>query len=263
MTSPPPKPVLLTGASGNLGRHLAATLAAEGWTLRLTDVAPFPDPLPERATFTRCDLGQGVEVLRLAEGCGFIAHFGGASHDGFSFEEILNATGRGTYHVYEAARRGGARVLFASSNHAIGFHERATALDDDCDLRPDSLYGLSKCWGELMAGLYWRKHGVESVLVRIGSCFPEPADERMLSTWLSYDDLGRLVIAAGTATDVGCDVIWGASDNAQTFWRSDAREKIGWRPQDSADRWADRVRGKLSGDPIAERFQGGVYCARG
>ena len=256
------KPVLLTGASGALGRQLVKALSAEGWTLRLSDVVPFPDPLPEKASFTRCDLGNGIEVLRLAEGCGFIAHFGGASHDGWAFEEIVNANLRGLYHIYEAARRERARVLFASSNHTIGFHERTTPLDDDCPLLPDSFYGLSKVYGEYMARLYWMKHGVESVLVRIGSCFPEPTDERMLSTWLSYADLARLVIAAGQAEHVGCEVVWGASANARTFWRRDAREKLGWAPQDSADPFADKLMGKLLGDPAADRYQGGTYTTR-
>ena len=256
------KPVLLTGASGNLGRSLATALAAEGWTLRLTDAAPFPDPLPARASFTRCDLGAGVEVARLAEGCGLILHFGGASHDGFGFEEILDANLRGLYHVYEAARREGARVVFASSNHAIGFHERATPLDDDCELMPDSFYGLSKCYGELMGKLYWKKHGVESVNVRIGSSFPEPVDERMLSTWLSYADLARLMVAAATPDPVGYRIVWGASANARSYWRRDGRAALGWEPRDSADGHAEAVRGKVSGDPVAERHQGGVYTAR-
>lgn len=257
------KPVLLTGASGALGRYLTKFLAAEGWTLRLTDLAPFPDPLPERARFTRCDLGDAVTVLRLAEGCGLILHFGGASTDEFPFEQVLNANLRGLYHVYEAARRERARVVFASSNHAIGFHERSTPLDGDCALMPDSFYGLSKAYGELMGRLYWMKHQVENVSVRIGSCFPEPTDERGLSTWLSYADLARLMVAAAHADQVGCETIWGASANARTYWRNDAREKIGWAPQDSADGWADKLTGKLIGDPVADRYQGGIYCARG
>src|SRR5581483_1182923 len=182
----PARPVLLTGASGALGRQLAKALAAQGWTLRLTDIAPFPDVLPEKASFTRADLQDGVAILRLAEGCGAILHFGGCSINR-SFEEVLGPNIRGLYHVYEAARRESARVVFASSNHAIGFHERSEKLDADCELRPDSYYGLSKAYGELMGKLYWDKHGVETISIRIGSSFPEPVDARMLSTCLSYD----------------------------------------------------------------------------
>jgi uronate dehydrogenase len=260
MSDIPAKAVLLTGASGALGRQLAAYLGARGWTLRLTDIAPFPDALPERASFVRADLNDGVAILRQAEGCGMILHFGGVAVER-PFEEVLGANIRGLYHVYEAARRERARVLFASSNHSIGFHERITPLDDDAQFLPDGYYGASKAYGELMARLYHYKHGVESVLVRIGSCFSEPTNERMLSTWLSYGDLCRLCERATLAERTGCAVIWGASANSRSYWRDDARALIGWQPQDSADAYADKVRGIVSGDPVQERFQGGPYTA--
>jgi uronate dehydrogenase len=258
MTDLSAKPVLLTGASGALGRQLTRALGQLGWTLRLTDIAPFPDPLPKGAAFTRADLNSGVDVLRMAEGCGLILHFGGISTEK-PFEEVLGPNLRGLYHIYEAARREHARVVFASSNHSIGFHERSEKLDHDCQFRPDSFYGLSKAYGELMGRLYWDKHGVESVLVRIGSCFPEPNNARMLSTWLSYADLARLMVRVAATEKVGCAVIWGASNNTRTFWDKDAREKLGWAPQDSADPYAGQLAGKVSGDPVEERYQGGGY----
>lgn len=256
----PTKPILLTGASGALGRQITRGLSALGWPLRLTDIRPFPDPLPAGTAFVAADLNDGVAILRLAESCGTILHFGGTSIDR-PFEEVLGPNIRGLYHVYEAARRERARVVFASSNHSIGFHERGEQLDHDCQFRPDSYYGLSKAYGELMGRLYWDKHGVESVLVRIGSCFPEPVDARMLSTWLSYADLVRLMQRCVLAEQVGCAVIWGASANTRTFWGKDARGKIGWAPQDSADTFAAQLGGKVSGDPVIERYQGGAYCA--
>lgn len=263
MPETPAKPVLLTGASGALGRVLAASLSAAGWTLRLTDIAPFPGTLPAGAVFTRADLNDGVTMLRLAEGCGAIVHLGGVSVER-PFEEVLGPNIRGLYHIYEAARREKARVIFASSNHSIGFHERSESIAADTQFQPDGFYGLSKAYGELMGRLYWFKHGVESVFIRIGSCFPEPVDARMLATWLSYPDLSRLVIRAVMTPDVGCRVVWGASDNARmTWWRDDARDALGWAPQDSADPFAGQLGEKLSGDPVQERYMGGGFCAIG
>jgi uronate dehydrogenase len=262
MTESPQKPILLTGASGNLGRMLAKALAAEGFALKLTDIAPFPDPLPAGASFTRVDLNDGVALLRLAEGCGTILHFGGVSVER-PFEEVLGPNIRGLYHVYEAARREGARVVFASSNHSIGFHQRSETIDADCDFLPDGYYGLSKAYGELMGRMYWHYHGVESVFIRIGSAIPEPVDARMLASWLSFPDLARLIVrTVVTETLGGCRVIWGASANARmTWWGKDDREQLGWAPRDSADGFAGQLAGKVSGDPVTERYMGGAYCA--
>src|SRR5271166_5003708 len=261
MADIPTKPVLLTGASGALGRHLAKSLSVAGWRLVLTDIVPFPDTVPGNSRFVRADLNNGVDILRLAEGCGMILHFGGVSTE-HPFEDVLGPNIRGLYHIYEAARREKARVLFASSNHSIGFHERGEMLDDDCQFLPDGYYGLSKAYGELIGRMYWFKHGVESVNVRIGSAFPEPVNARMLATWLSYGDFSRLMERCVLTRAVGHAVIWGASKNARmTWWRDDAREALGWAPLDSADGFAARLAGAVSGDPVEERYMGGPYCA--
>jgi uronate dehydrogenase len=264
--SPPGKPVLLTGASGALGRMLAQGLGARGWRLRLTDIAPFPDPLPAGAGFERADLADGVALSRLAEGCGAILHFGGVSVEQ-PWEIVAGPNLRGLYHVYEAARREGARMVFASSNHAIGFHERpeteAERLDAGCAFRPDGHYGLSKAYGELMGRLYWDKHGVETVNLRIGSCVARPINNRMLSTWLSYPDLVRLCAAAVTAPRTGYCVIWGCSANSAGFWGADHRARIGWTPEDSADDFRAVLAGQGLGDAVEERYQGGPYCSIG
>ena len=270
---PPARPVLLTGASGALGRVLAAALGAAGWTLRLTDIAPFPDALPPGAAFLRADLGDGVAILRQAEGCGAILHFGGVSVEQ-PWEAVDGPNLRGLFHVYEAARREGARVVFASSNHAVGFHERpgmvggqpgtndaAPRLNADCAFRPDGYYGLSKAYGELMGRMYWDKHGVENANLRIGSCVPAPLNNRMLSTWLSYPDLVRLCAAAVAAPRTGHCVIWACSANPASFWAEDHRARIGWQPEDSADAYRAALQGQGLGDAVEERYQGGGYCA--
>ena len=253
-------PILITGASGALGRQLTPRLAGAGYVLRLTDIVPFPDALPPDAVFTQADLLDATAMTALAAGCRTVLHFGGVSVEK-PFDVVLGPNIVGLHNVYEAARLAKARVVFASSNHAIGFHPRTAALDADCALRPDGFYGLSKAYGELMGGVYWEKHGVESVSVRIGSCFPEPVDARMLSTWLSFDDLARLMVRCIEAERTGCCIVWGNSANSRTWWRDDARAELGWVPQDTADIFEGAVGGKLSGDPVVEAHQGGAYCA--
>ena len=258
-----PKPILLTGASGALGRMLARELGAAGFTLRLTDLQPFPDPLPPRASFVKADLNEALAIVRQAEGCSTILHFGGVAVER-PFEEIIGPNLRGLYHIYEAARREGARVVFASSNHTIGFHERpqgnAARLDYDCQFRADGYYGLSKAYGELMGRMYWDKHGVENVNVRIGSCLPKPSNARGLSTWLSYPDLARMMIRCILAERVGHAVIWGASANPASFWAQDHRDRIGWQPEDSAETYRAEIEKVVTDDPVEERYQGGFYC---
>jgi uronate dehydrogenase len=261
MTEKPTKPVLITGASGALGRVLVKSLGALGWRLVMTDIASFPETLPSSATFTKADLSDGVAILRAAEGCGTIIHLGGVSVER-PFEEVIGPNIRGLYHIYEAARREKARVIFASSNHSIGFHERTESLPADTQFLPDGYYGLSKAYGELMGRMYWFKHGVESVNVRIGSAFPEPVNARMLATWLSYGDFSRLMERCVLTRAVGHAVIWGASNNARmTWWRDDARAALGWAPLDSADPFAGQLAGSVSGDPVEERYMGGAFCS--
>jgi uronate dehydrogenase len=250
--------ILLTGASGNLGRQITKGLAEAGYALRLTDIAHFPDSLPPGATFTQADLAEADTLKTLAEGCKTILHFGGASTE-HPFNDVLGPNIAGLFHIYEAARAAKARVVFASSNHAIGFHPRSEKLDSDCALNPDGYYGLSKAYGELMGGMYFNKHGVENVNIRIGSCFPAPINARMLATYLSFGDLVRLLIRCIETPVTGSCVVWGASNNSRTFWGKDARATLGWVPQDTADTHEAELADKVSGDPVEEKYQGGGY----
>jgi uronate dehydrogenase len=250
--------ILLTGASGALGRQITSGLSAAGYRLRLTDIKPFPDVIPPGAEFTLADLADADAMLKLAEGCKTILHFGGVSVER-PFNEVIGPNITGLFHIYEAAKAAKARVVFASSNHAIGFHPRSEKLDADCALKPDGYYGLSKAYGELMGGMYFEKHAVESVHIRIGSCLPAPVNARMLSTYLSFADLVRLLVRCIETPVVGNCVVWGASANAKTFWRDDARAVLDWVPQDTADIFTEALQDKVSGDPVEEKYQGGAY----
>ncbi len=252
------KLLLLTGASGNLGRWLAPALAARGYRLRLSDIAPFPDPLPEGASFIPADLADGPAVRALVEGTDAILHFGGISVEK-PWDQIVGPNLIGVTHVFEAARTARQRVIFASSNHAIGFYPRGEDLDTTDPFRCDGYYGLSKAYGELLGRMMFDKHGVESVHIRIGSALPAPTEARHLATWLSLDDLLAALIAAVEAPETGCAVVWGASANAGTWWQGDDAARIGFVRRDDAARFAPLPE---SGDAITRRYQGGAFAAQ-
>jgi uronate dehydrogenase len=136
-------------------------------------------------------------------------------------------------------------------------------LDSGCAFRPDGFYGLSKVWGEAMTRMYWDKHGIEGIALRIGSCEKEPANPRHLSTWLSHEDTVQLVLCCIRAPAVGFLPVWGVSDNARSYWTPNAAEAIGYQPQSRSEDHAERV---LAGpnplDAVARQFQGGSFVTQ-
>ena len=133
-------------------------------------------------------------------------------------------------------------------------------------MRPDGYYGLSKCFGENLAQLYWDRHGIETVSLRIGSAYAEPKDRRMLATWMSFDDAERLIVAALTAPVVGHSVIYGMSDNATTWWDNTPARHIGYRPRDSSEAFRAAVEARqpmLDASDPAVTFQGGAFVRTG
>jgi len=257
--------ILMTGAAGRLGRILRPDLARLGNNCRLTDVAEM-DRAAKGEEVIQCKLSDLGAVQALVDGCDGIIHLGGiAVEDRFS--RILDSNIVGCYNIYEAARKAGVRrIFYASSNHATGFHDRKTRLDADAVLRPDSLYGVSKAYGEALARLYYDKFGIETAIVRLGSCWPKPLDLRMLSTWLSPQDLFRLVERVFTAPYLGCPVIYGVSDNKEGWWDNEQVAYLGWVPQDSADVFRSEFEnsGETSlGKDAAEKYQGGTFTTAG
>lgn len=251
--------LLLTGASGALGRYLAPLLAEKYGSLLMTDIADFPDSVPRGAQFVRADLVDAAAVNELAKEVTTILHFGGVSTEQ-PFEAILPANIVGTTNIFEAARRFGSRIVFASSNHTIGFYERGEMLSIADRCRPDGLYGASKVYGEMLGRLYYDKHGVESIHLRIGSCFPAPTEVRHLATWLSYGDLMQLVSCSIEAEKPGFSTVWGVSGNRQSWWGADDAARIGYVPADNAEAHRDSL-STTAEDPIAARYQGGSFCA--
>jgi uronate dehydrogenase len=259
------KPLLLTGAAGQLGTWLRPHLIARFGRLRSSDIAPI-GPALEGEEIVQCDLGDGAAVDALVAGTRAIVHLGGISRED-TFDRILHANYLGTYNVYDAARRKRVdRIVFASSNHAIGFHKVGDVLDATAPQRPDTLYGVSKAFGEDLARYYVDKFAMDIACLRIGSATPEPGNIRALSTWLSYPDLLRLIEACLTASRFGYAVLYGASNNDNALWDNRLMAHIGYRPQDNAAAWRARLMpGDDPRDPDdpAVKFQGGPYCAPG
>ncbi|RYF80524.1 MAG: NAD(P)-dependent oxidoreductase [Comamonadaceae bacterium] len=264
----PPRPLprlLLTGAAGGLGQVLRERLAPLAQVLRISDIAALGEARGPQEEAVPCDLADKQAVDALVAGCDAIVHLGGVSVER-PFEEILEANIKGTFHLYEAARRHGVkRVVFASSNHVIGFYRQDEPIDAYAPRRPDGYYGLSKSFGEDLAQFYFDRYGIETVSIRIGSSFPEPANRRMMSTWLSYDDLTQLIDKALFTPNVKHTVVYGMSANRDLWWDNHAAAHLGFAPVDSSERFRDKVEAQPAvapNDPNAI-YQGGAFTAQG
>lgn len=211
-------------------------------------------------------LQDAAAVHALVAGVDAIVHLGGISVEG-PFEPILQANIVGVWNLYEAARKHGTRrIVFASSNHVTGFYRQDEVISPLDPMRPDGHYGLSKAFGENVARFYFDRYGIETVCLRIGSSFPEPKDRRMLATWLSYDDLERLIVASLSAPVVGHSVAYGMSDNTTTWWDNTSAAHLGYRPQDSSEPFraaAEAREPRLDPTDPVVRFQGGGFVTRG
>lgn len=257
--------LLLTGAAGGLGKALRERLKANCAVLRLSDRQDF-GAAGVHEEVVLADLADADAVDAMVRGVDAIVHLGGISVEG-PFTPILQGNILGAYNLYEAARKHGVkRVVFASSNHVTGFYRQDQTITADHPARPDGLYGLSKAFGEDLSRLYFDRYGIETACVRIGSSFPEPKDRRMLATWLSFDDLHRLITACLTTPVLGHSIIFGMSDNAVTWWDNSRARHVGYVPQDSSDVFRDAVYAKTSqpdlSDPVAV-YQGGGFVKAG
>ncbi|TCM53200.1 uronate dehydrogenase [Rhizobium sp. PP-F2F-G48] len=257
------KRLLVTGAAGGLGRAMRERLGKLADIVRLSDIADLGDAAPNEELMP-CDLGDADAVMALVEGCDGILHLGGISVED-TFSKILNANIAGLYNLYEAAQaHGQPRILFASSNHTIGFYRQDEHIDTRSPMRPDGLYGVSKCFGEALARMYYEKFGQETALVRIGSCFEKPRNHRMLATWMSFDDFEALIGRVFHAPMLGCPIIWGVSNNDCSWWDNSAAAYLGWRPKDNAETFRAELDAAIpmpAKDDPAALYQGGPFVA--
>jgi uronate dehydrogenase len=253
------KVVLITGAAGGVGGHLRRELAGR-YELRLSDVRPLRDR-GARERFTKANIARLPDCLRITKGVDAVIHLGGYSVEG-PWADILEANIVGCYNVFEAARRNGVeRVLFATSNHAVGFYERAQTIDHRVPVRPDGRYGVSKVFGEALGSLYADKYGLRVFCMRLGNVHTEPVDARRLSIWMSPRDLAQLTVIGLEHPDVRFEIVYGISNNTRRWYDNSNAERLGYHPQDDSEPHAAAVLAREPpGDPHAARLQGGPFA---
>jgi uronate dehydrogenase len=234
--SKPFKRLLLTGAAGGLGKVLRDRIKPWADVVVLSDIADLGEAR-EGEEIIQCDLADKAAVMKMMQGVDAVLHFGGISTEN-TFENIMHANILGTANIYEAAHKQGVkRIVFASSNHTVGFYRNTDYIDATAPTRPDSFYGISKCFGEQLASYYWDRTGLETVSLRIGSSFPEPKDRRMMVTWLSYDDLVEALRRSLFATRVGFTILFGMSNNDVAWWDNSKASHLGYKPKDSSSQF--------------------------
>lgn len=255
--------ILVTGAAGGIGTRLRKLLKGVYPNIRWSDLRR-PDDLAADETFVAADLADYAQVERIAEGIDGIVHLGGYSIEG-PWDTILQANIVGTYNLFEAAyRQGVKRVVFASSNHVMGFYPRAERIGVNVTVRPDSRYGVSKAFGESIGALYADKHGLRVTCLRIGNVGDAPLDKRRLAIWLKPEDLVQLIRIGFEHRDIRFEIFYGASDNADAWWDNSNARRFGYKPQGRGDDFRDQAmatQAQIAPDAIAERYQGGPFCS--
>ncbi|HBS50767.1 MAG TPA: NAD(P)-dependent oxidoreductase [Rhodobacteraceae bacterium] len=257
------KKIVLTGAAGRLGSYLREPLGKMCEELVSTDQADDIGTLYPGERYVQADLAKMEQIAPILEGADMVVHFG-AIVDEAPFEELLGPNFIGAYNIWEAARRHGLRrVVYASSIHAVGMHPMQSAIGTDAPHKPDSFYGLAKCFAEDLASLYWDKCGLEAVCLRILSC-AQVTNPRALGSWLSYDDLIRLVTRAVDTPTTGFSVVYGVSDNDRAPVDNSGAAYLGYRPQDNAEQFAETILAEAdTPDPTdpAQMYHGGPFAA--
>jgi uronate dehydrogenase len=259
--------VLITGAAGTIGAMLRRSLARPGRHLRLLDVATQEPLAPgEDAELVVGSFLDAAVMANACRGAVVVVHLGGLSTNEFEWDEYLDVNINGTYVVLEAARLAGVpRVIYASSNHAVGFQPigRGSLVPDYLFPRPDSFYGVSKAASESLGSLYHDRYGLDVLCLRIGSYGERPVDVRQLWSWLSPGDCTRLFEAAMTTRQPGFRVVWGVSANRRARVTLAEARAIGYAPLDDAEIFADEIIANgdddVRDDPL---LLGGTYAQR-
>jgi uronate dehydrogenase len=256
------KTIVLTGAAGRLGSYLREPLTKLCDELISSDVIDVGKLYP-REKFVKADLSNLDEMTALLKGTDMVVHFG-AIGDEAPFDQILSANIVGAYNVWEAAFQNGVkRVVYASSIHAVGMYPKTEFIGVDVPHRPDTFYGLAKCFAEDLGRMYWEKRGIEAVCLRILSC-AKVTNARALGSWLSYADLVQLVTRAIDTPVVGFSIVYGVSNNDRAPVDNSTAQFLGYRPQDNAEQFALEILAKApQADPqdLGQLCHGGPFAS--
>ena len=248
--------ILLTGVSGGVGTMIRPMLLEAYREILLTDRTE-PADLQAGERFVAADLADFNAMRELMTGIDAVVHLGGHSIEG-EWDEILQSNIIGLYNTYEAARLAGvSRIVFATSNHAVGFYPRSQTIDNTVPPKPDSRYGVSKVFGEALGSLYSNKHGMRVTDIRIGNVGYEPLDKRRLSIWLHPEDLVQLIRIGLEHPDIEHETVYGMSDNKRAWWDNSRAAELGYKPKHKSEDFAAEVLARNEAPaPIADAFQG-------
>ncbi|MEZ5935665.1 MAG: NAD(P)-dependent oxidoreductase [Alphaproteobacteria bacterium] len=255
--------VVMTGAAGGVGTMIRPYLRKLASELVLSDLQEIADPVENESSHP-ADLTDLAAMEALLEGADGLVHLGGQSVEA-DWETVLNANIIGLHNAYEAARRQGCtRVIFATTNHVVGYYRRQRTIDHTVTPRPDSRYGASKAFGEAYGRLYADKHGLRVLNIRIGNVGEKPLDIRRLAIWISPRDLSQLIGIGLTHPNLHYEIVYGASKNVRCWWDNANACRLGYAPQDEAEAFADiahEASASNPDDPVTAQFQGGTFCA--
>ena len=245
--------VLITGAAGAIGRALRAHLRVR-YKLRLLDIVPAEPQDGEEGIVADC--GDAAATTHAARGMDAIVHLAVDPKTRGAPERAWRDIAA-TWTVFEAARIAGiTRMVFASSNHAAGMGTVADALAGGPVPRPDSLYGICKVTGEAIARHHVDKHGMTALCMRIGSYRPAPKNPRELFTWISPRDMAQLIECGLTQNALRYAVVCGFSGNTRLPRRDPQWEAIGYKPQDDAERFRDKIMATPESERTAHEWTG-------
>ena len=259
--------VLVTGAAGSIGTILLPGLTARGHEVIGLDRSTAPDGSDTAWYAVDCTDPDAVEAvfvdLARSGGIEAVVHLAGIPTEA-SLTEELDSHVVSTAALLDAmVRHGVDRIVYASSNHAVGRTPRTDLLTTDVRPRPDTFYGVAKVAAEALLSLYVDRHGIDAVALRIGSFLPQPETRRGLSTWLSHDDAVRMVDAALTAPAPGFAVVYGISANSRAWWDLEPGRALGYHPEDDAEAYAGEIpqrreddveAGHVGGPFVTEKF---------